>query len=95
MAQTVLEVRQKRLIRLTVATVTRFRGIFFRVSDRGERRFLWFLTLIVGVGLCLFAVAGPNPLRLLLLLPGGFLVFLAWMRLRSLGRRRPRSQDVE
>jgi len=65
------------------------------VSDRGERRFLWFLTLIVGVGICLFSISGQHPLRLVFLLPGGLLVVVAWMRLRRLGRRRPRGQNFD
>ena len=65
------------------------------MSDRGERQFLWFLTLVVGIGVCVFAIGGQSPLRLLFLLPGGFLVALAWTRLRRLGRRRPRSQNFD
>ena len=68
----------------------------FLVSDRSERKILWYLTLFVGVGVCVFAFSGHDmPIRLIFLPLGVFLVIVAAVRLRRLGRRRPRSQRVE
>jgi hypothetical protein len=88
-------VRQKRQSGSTVATLTITRAIVIRVSDRGERKFLWFLVLIVGVGICVFPFAGEDPIRFVFLPLGAFLILVAWFRLRRLGRRRARPGDVE
>jgi len=90
-------VRQNSPVWLTVATATRFHGTIFPVSDRGERQFLWFLALVVGLGLCAFAFAGNGSIvRLVLFLPLGiFLVVASAIRLRRLGKRRSRHERVE
>jgi hypothetical protein len=66
------------------------------VSDRGERRFLWFLTLVVGLGVCAFSFTGHDSMVRLVFLPLGiFLIVAASIRLRRLSRRRSRHQRVE
>jgi hypothetical protein len=39
------------------------------VSDRGERQFLWFLVLLVGAGLSVFAFTGQQSMIRLVFLP--------------------------
>jgi hypothetical protein len=81
---------------LTVATPTRFHGTILLVSDRGERRFLWFLTLVVGLAVCVFSFSGHQSMARLVVLPLGiFLAVWAWVRLRRLSRRRSRHERVE
>jgi hypothetical protein len=81
---------------LTAATPTRFHGTILLVSDRGERQFLWFLMLVVGLGICVFSFTGHSSMIRLIFLPLGiFLVVAAWIRLRRLGRRRSRHERVE
>jgi hypothetical protein len=66
------------------------------VSDRGERRFLWFLALLVGLGVCAFSFTGHGSMIRLIFLPLGiFLVAAASIRLRRLSRRRSRHERVE
>jgi hypothetical protein len=64
------------------------------VSDRGERKFLWFLVLIVGAGVCAFCFAGKDPIRFVFLPLGLFLFVIAWIRLRRLGRRRSSRHEI-
>jgi len=66
------------------------------VSDRGERQFLWFLALVVGLGICVFSFTGQHSMIRLVFLPLGiFLVVASAIRLRRLGRRRSRHERVE
>jgi hypothetical protein len=66
------------------------------VSDRGERRFLWFLALVVGLGVCVFSFTGHDSMVRLVFLPLGiFLIVAASIRLRRLSRRRSRHERVE
>ena len=61
------------------------------MSDRGERRFLWFLTLVVGAGVCVFAFSGHQSMVRLVFLPLGlFLIGVSVYRIRRLSRRRGR-----
>jgi len=85
-----------RLPRLTVSTLARFHVIVLPVSDRGERQFLWFLALMVGVGVCAFSFTGHDSMIRLVFLPLGiFLVVASTIRLRRLSRRRSRAERIE
>jgi hypothetical protein len=95
-AQLFVAVRQIGSIRLTFADAARFHGKLLPVSDRGERQFLWFLMLVVGLGVCAFSFTGRESMIRLVFLPLGiFLVVASSIRLRRLGRRRSRHQKVE
>jgi hypothetical protein len=66
------------------------------VTDRGERRLLWFLTLLVGVGLCVFSLSNSVSMVRLAFLPVGLLVIaFAIFRIRRLSRRHSRSREFE
>jgi hypothetical protein len=94
-AQLLGAVRQNRAKSLTVATLTRFHGTILLVSDRGERQFLWFLILVVGLGVCAFSFTGQDSMIRLIFLPLGiFLLVAASVRLRRLGKRRSRHEKV-
>jgi hypothetical protein len=61
------------------------------MTDRRERQFLWLLVLVVGCGLCAFAVVGrPNLADLALLPAGAALILLSAIRIRRLSRRERR-----
>jgi hypothetical protein len=52
---------------------------------------LWFLTLLVGVGVCAFAFSGHQSMFRLVFLPlGVFLIGVSIYRMRRLSRRRGR-----
>jgi hypothetical protein len=52
---------------------------------------LWFLTLLVGVGVCVFAFSGHHSMIRLVFLPLGlFLIGVSGYRIRRLSRRRGR-----
>jgi hypothetical protein len=63
------------------------------MSYRGERQFLWFLTLLVGIALCWFSTTGSG--RLLFLAPGLGVVIFSAIRLRRLRRRRSRVRNFD
>ena len=66
------------------------------MSDRGERQFLWFLVMIVGLAISVFSFSGhDSPLRLVFLPLGIFLIVAATIRIRRLGRRRSRHERIE
>jgi hypothetical protein len=66
------------------------------MNDRGERRFLWFLVILVGAGFCVFSLSNSAaPARLAFLPVGLLIIALATYRLRRLSRRRPRKRDSE
>ncbi|HTW36235.1 MAG TPA: hypothetical protein VMD53_16560 [Rhizomicrobium sp.] len=66
------------------------------MSDRGERKFLWFLALVVGLAICIFSFSGQGSVIRLIFLPLGiFVVVASWIRLRRLGRRRSKLEKIE
>lgn len=57
------------------------------MSNRDEKRFLWFLVLLVGVGVCVFSFTGETMIRFVFLPLGVFLVVVSAYRMRRLGRK--------
>jgi 1,4-dihydroxy-2-naphthoate octaprenyltransferase len=89
-------VRQNGTTWLTVATVARFYATILLVSDRGERKFLWFLVIVVGLALCAFGFTHQNPAVPLIFIPLGiFLIVWGVVRIRRLGKRRSKLQKIE
>jgi hypothetical protein len=74
----------------------RFQYGVHRMTDRGEKRILWLFVMLVGAGLCAFALSAPAGSLRIGFLPAGIAVIaFAFFRLRQLSRHRARTGRMD